>query len=316
MIHRFVVPPEQAGARVDQFLVAQVAARALPITRSQVKRHIDEGHVTVLGVVVKPARKLRAGEKVRFEEPPPVATTLVPEDLPLAVLYEDAYLIAIDKAAGMVVHPSAGHATGTLVHALLHHCGDLAGIGGELRPGIVHRLDRDTTGVLVATKDDTTHEAIAALFRKKDLVRLYVALVAPAPRADEGVFRTMYGRHATDRKRFSSTVATGKRAVTHYRVLERFGVDAALIECRLETGRTHQIRVHMADHGHPVLGDQMYGRPPRARLLRELGAQLGRQALHARRLAFVHPRTGAPMQFESPVPADFAAALAALRTAL
>lgn len=298
--HRFVIAGDAAGQRLDQFLAAQ----GLPFTRSQLKRHIDEGHVTVAGEPAKPARKLRAGDEVVFAPPPPVAVDLQPEELPLRVLYEDRYLIAIDKPAGLVVHPAAGHAGGTLVNALLHHCKDLSGIGGELRPGIVHRLDRDTTGVLVATKDDETHTAVAALFRKKDLVRRYVAVVAPPPRTDSGAIETLYGRHPHERKKFSSRVQTGKRAVTHWRVLERFGERAALLECRLETGRTHQIRVHLAETGHPVLGDPVYGRPPRDPWLRELAGRLGRQALHARQLAFRHPRTGEAIDLESALPPD------------
>jgi 23S rRNA pseudouridine1911/1915/1917 synthase len=219
--------------------------------------------VTVNGEPAKPSRKLRLGDDVAFAPPPARPVTLAAEALPLAVLYEDAYLIAVDKQAGLVVHPAAGNPSGTLVNALLAHCTDLAGIGGELRPGIVHRLDKDTTGVLVATKDDETHAAMGALFKKKDLLRLYEAVVAPAPRADSGTIRTLYGRHPVERKRFTGKVATGKPAVTHWRVLERFGDRAALVECRLETGRTHQIRVHMAEAGHAVVGDRTYGHAPR-----------------------------------------------------
>jgi 23S rRNA pseudouridine1911/1915/1917 synthase len=306
-VHRFVVDPGDAGARLDQFL----ASRDLPLSRSQLKRHIDEGHVLVGGEVAKPSRKLRAGDEVHFSPPAPVPTTLVAEDIPLAILFEDAHLIAVDKPAGLVVHPAAGHRSGTLVNALLHHGlgngGGLSGIGGELRPGIVHRLDRDTTGVMVCAKDDQTQAALAALFKKKDLLRLYVAVVAPAPRGDLGTFMTLYGRHPTDRKRFTSRVKTGKRAVTHYRVLRRFGDAAALVECRLDTGRTHQIRVHMAEHGHGVVGDPVYGKKPTEPKLRGLAERLGRQALHAKVLRFVHPITGAIVDLCAPVPADLQA---------
>ncbi len=309
--YRFVVDDASAGERLDQYL----ATRELPFTRSQLKRRIDDGEVTVNGEPVKPARKLRAGDTVAFAPPPPTPVTLAAESRPLSVLYEDAHLIAVDKPAGMVVHPAAGNPSGTLVNALLGHCKDLAGIGGELRPGIVHRLDKDTTGVLVATKDDETHTAMGALFKKKDLLRLYEAVVAPPPKAESGVIRTRYGRHPVERKRFTGRVAEGKPAITHWRVLERFGDRAALVECRLETGRTHQIRVHMAEAGHPVLGDKTYGRPPRDPFLRALAATIGRQALHAKVLRFVHPRTGVVVDLAAPRPADFEALVAALRAA-
>jgi 23S rRNA pseudouridine1911/1915/1917 synthase len=305
----FVVAAEAAGQRLDQFLVE----RGLPVSRSQIKRLIDEGHAQVGGVVAKPSRKLKAGEEVAFAPPPPEPTAIVAEKIPLVVLFEDRHLIAIDKPAGLVVHPAAGHRSGTLVNALLAHCTDLSGIGGELRPGIVHRLDRDTSGVMVCTKDDATHAAMAALFKKKDLVRLYRAVVSPPPRGDSGAYTTLYGRHPTDRKKFSSRVKTGKRAVTHWRVVERFGDRAALVECRLETGRTHQIRVHMADHGHPVLGDPVYGRKPSDPALRALAETLGRQALHAAVLKFVHPSTGKTIDLESAIPPDMAALIAGLR---
>jgi 23S rRNA pseudouridine1911/1915/1917 synthase len=268
----------------------------------------------VNGEPAKPARKLRAGDEVAFAPPPAVPVALAPEAIPLRVLHEDRHLIVVDKPAGMVVHPAAGNPSGTLVNALLAHCRDLAGIGGELRPGIVHRLDKDTSGVLVATKDDATHAALAALFKKKDLLRLYDAVVAPAPARDAGTIRTPYGRHPTQRKRFTSRVETGKPAVTHWRVVERFPAGAALLECRLETGRTHQIRVHMAESGHAVLGDRVYGRPPRDPRLRALADRLGRQALHARVLAFRHPATGELLDLRAEMPEDMRLLLEELRS--
>jgi 23S rRNA pseudouridine1911/1915/1917 synthase len=307
--HRFTVAAGDAGTRLDQFLAAQ----DLPFTRSQLKRRIDEGEVCVNGEPAKPARKLRAGDEISFAPPPATPVALAAEAIPLAVLYEDRHLIAIDKPPGLVVHPAAGHASGTLVNALLHHCTDLAGVGGELRPGIVHRLDKDTTGVLVAAKDDPTHAALGALFKKKDLLRLYHAVVAPPPPKDEGTIRTLYGRHPVHRKRFTGRVAEGKPAVTHWRVLERWGDLAALVECRLETGRTHQIRVHLAEQGWPVLGDQTYGKRPADPELRALATELGRQALHASVLAFRHPITGAAIDLRAPLPADLQAVVAALR---
>ena len=309
MTHRFVVAPAEAGERLDQFLARQ----DLPLSRSQLKRRIDEGEVAVNGDPAKPGRKLRAGDQVIFVPPPPAPTRLLSEDLPIVVLHEDRHLIAVDKTAGLVVHPAAGHASGTLVNALLHHCRDLAGIGGELRPGIVHRLDKDTSGVLVAAKDDATHAALAALFKKKDLERVYLAIVAPPPAAPAGTIRTLYGRHPVDRKRFTAKVKQGKRAVTHWRVVERFGDRAALVECRLETGRTHQIRVHLAEHGSPVLGDPVYGRRPRDEALAALAKRVGRQLLHAAVLAFRHPITGEALRLETPMPADMRRAVEELR---
>jgi 23S rRNA pseudouridine1911/1915/1917 synthase len=243
---------------------------------------------------------------------PPAPTENLPQAMALDVLYEDAHLIVIDKPAGLVVHPAPGHPDQTLVNALLAHCGDLSGVGGELRPGIVHRLDKDTSGILVATKDDATHQALAARFLAHDLVREYLAVVAPAPVAATGRFETLYGRHPVHRKKFSSKVSRGKRAVTNWTVVERFA-GAALVRCRLQTGRTHQIRVHFADAGSPVLGDPLYGKRPRDPRLAELAAQLGRQALHAARLEFEHPITGAPLRFAREPPADMQAMLAGLR---
>ena len=195
MTHRFVVVAAEAGARLDQFL----ATKDLPYSRSQLKRRIDEGEVTVDGEAAKPAHKLRPGEVVAFAPPPATPSALVPEAMDLHVLYEDRHLLVLDKPAGLVVHPAAGHASGTLVNALLHHCRDLAGVGGELRPGIVHRLDKDTTGVLVVAKDEPTHTALAARFKSRTLERRYLAIVAPPPRLETGTIRTLYGRHPRDR---------------------------------------------------------------------------------------------------------------------
>src|SRR5262249_1940097 len=287
---------------------ASPAGEAPPSSRAQIHRRTPEGGGRVNGAPAKPATKLRVGDRVRFAPPPPVKVALAAEDIPLRVLYEDAHLVVIDKPPGMVVHPAAGHKTGTLVSALLHHVRDLRGIGGELRPGIVHRLDKDTSGVLVVAKDEPTLVALQALFKSHTLERRYLAIVAPAPAAASGEWRTLYGRDPRDRKKFSSRVKTGKPAVTRWRVVERLG-PAALVEAELLTGRTHQIRVHFRDHGSPVVGDPVYARTPRDPLVREVAKELGRQALHARLLAFAHPMTGAALRFESPPPADFQAAL-------
>jgi 23S rRNA pseudouridine1911/1915/1917 synthase len=289
-----------------------LARRGLPYSRSQIRRRIDEGEVQVGGQTAKAARKLRVGERVRFAPPPPISVEDRPEDIPLGVLYEDAQLIVIDKPAGMVVHPATSHQAGTLVNALLHHCGEsLAGVGGERRPGIVHRLDKDTSGVMVVAKDEPTLVALQTQFHAHDLERQYLALVEGVV-TERGTFRSKYGRDPQDRKKFSSRVVTGKRAVTHWTVKERLP-GATLVEVRLETGRTHQIRVHFRDAGHPLVGDRVYGRPPRDPRLRQIAAALGRQALHAEVLGFVHPRTGERLRFRTEPPADFRDALAALR---
>jgi 23S rRNA pseudouridine1911/1915/1917 synthase len=311
--HRFAVAPGDAGARIDALIAAAVPA----LSRAQVQRLIDDAHVRVNeAVVAKPGQRVRAGDAVAVDVPPAAPVEVVAEDLPLAVLYEDADLIAIDKPAGLVVHPAVGHPRGTLVNALLHHCHDLSGVGGVLRPGIVHRLDKDTSGAMVATKTDRAHAALAAAFAAKSrgepggILREYLGITAPPPPGSAGTLRTLHGRHPTDRKRFSSKLATGKPAVTHWTVVEPLA-GAALVRFRLETGRTHQIRVHAADHGWPLLGDPMYGRTPRA--LAAIAGALGRQALHAALLEIDHPVTGARLRFEAPLPADLAAALAALR---
>jgi 23S rRNA pseudouridine1911/1915/1917 synthase len=303
------VKPEDAGERLDAWLARQ----GLPWSRSQISRRIEEGEVSVGGQAVRtPSRKVRAGERVVFVAPPPVSVEDRPEDIPLAILFEDRHLIVIDKPAGMVVHPATSHQAGTLVNALSHHCGDsLAGVGGERRPGIVHRLDKDTSGVMVVAKDEPTLVGLQAQFHAHDLERKYLAVVEGVV-AEKGTFKTRYGRDPRDRKKFSSEVASGKRAVTHWRVVERLA-GATLVEVSLETGRTHQIRVHFSDHGHPLVGDRTYGRPPREAKLRGIARTLGRQALHAHVLGITHPATGRKMRWSTEPPADMLAALAALR---
>ena len=304
-----MVPDAEAGERLDAWL----ARRGLPWSRSQLSRRIEEGEVTVGGQAVRtPSRKVRGGERVVLTAAAPVAVEDRPEDIPLHVLYEDAHLIVLDKPAGMVVHPATSHQAGTLVNALLHHCGDsLVGVGGERRPGIVHRLDKDTSGVMVVAKDEPTLVGLQAQFHAHDLERAYVAIVEGVV-AERGSFKTRYGRDPRDRKKFSSEVASGKRAVTHWRVRERLG-GATFVEVTLETGRTHQIRVHFSDHGHPLIGDRTYGRPPREPALRAVARTLGRQALHAQVLGLVHPITGQRMRWTSQPPADLQAALDTLR---
>jgi 23S rRNA pseudouridine1911/1915/1917 synthase len=309
--YEFTVKPEDAGERLDAWLARQ----GLPWSRSQLSRRIEEGEVTVGGAEVRtPSRKLRAKERVVLTAAPPVAVEDRAEDIPLAVVYEDRHLIVIDKPAGMVVHPATSHQAGTLVNALLHHCGDsLAGVGGERRPGIVHRLDKDTSGVMVVAKDEPTLVALQVQFHAHDLERTYLALVEGVV-AERGSFKTKYGRDPHDRKKFSSEVLSGKRAVTHWRVVERLP-GASFVEVSLETGRTHQIRVHFSDDGHALVGDRTYGRPPREPKLRAVAKALGRQALHAHVLGITHPATGERMRWSTPPPADMQAALAALRGA-
>jgi len=309
---RFTVG-EGESRRLDQFLADELAAGEQPLSRSQVRRLIDQGDVLVNGERVKAGARLRGGDEIEVTIAPPAPARAEAQEMDLVVLHEDRHLIVIDKPPGLVVHPAPGHPDRTLVNALLARCRDLSGVGGELRPGIVHRLDKNTSGVMVATKDDATHAALAARFKDKDLRREYLAVVAPPMRERAGVLDTLYGRHPVHRKRFSSKVARGKRAVTRFQVVEDLGGVAQLVRCRLETGRTHQIRVHFADAGHALLGDPTYGRRPRAPELAALADQLGRQALHAAVLEFEHPATGELLRFESPPPPDMQRLIDALR---
>jgi 23S rRNA pseudouridine1911/1915/1917 synthase len=298
---RFLVSDAEAGRRLDLAL-ADFAA----VPRAQARRWIDAGRVTVDGAPGRPAQRVRVGESLEADPPDAVAPDLVPEPIPLCVLYEDADVIVIDKPPGLVVHPAPGHPRGTLVNALLHHCGDLAGIGGVLRPGIVHRLDRGTSGVMVAAKHDEAHRALAAQFREHTVERVYLALVRGTPGSGSGRIERAIGRHPRDRKRMSVQTRRGREAVTVWQVVRRFQRSrVSLLEVRPATGRTHQIRVHLASAGLPIAGDPVYGRgEPR------LG--LGRPALHARVLGFDHPRHGGRLRFETPPPPDFAEALEVL----
>jgi 23S rRNA pseudouridine1911/1915/1917 synthase len=312
-----------SGKRLDQWLAAALGE---DFSRNRVQALIREGAVAIDGApVTEPKRKLAAGCRVTIELPEPEPPEPQGEDIPLDVLYEDEHLIVIDKPAGLVVHPGAGNWTGTLVNALIHHCGDsLSGIGGVRRPGIVHRLDKDTSGVMVVAKTDQAHRALSEAFadhgRSGSLERAYLALVWGAPARVAGTVDAPLGR-AADRTRRAvvrEEHPDARHAVTHFTVRERFGADgkaeplASLVECRLETGRTHQIRVHMAHIGHPLVGDQDYGRAFRTKAnrlpdsLRERVLAFPRQALHAYLLAFEHPATGAPMRFEAPMPRDMA----------
>jgi len=304
-----LAPPETRGERLDQAL-----ARVFPeFTRSRLQGLIEAGHVQVDGKAAKASARLKGGERLLLQVPPPTPAVPVAEELPLTVLHEDKDLVVVDKAAGMVVHPGAGHASGTLVNALLHRVKDLAGVGGELRPGIVHRLDKDTTGCLVVAKHETALVALQKAFKTRTVEKTYLALVHGTPKAAEARIETLYGRHPVNRQRFTGKVKEGKPALTLYRVREAFD-GAALVEVDLLTGRTHQIRVHLSEAGHPLLGDSLYGagRKPKGRAA-EAQELVGRQALHAWKLAFPHPRTGKVLRVEAPLPPDFTAALKVLR---
>jgi len=331
---------DAAGARLDQWLTQRLGA---DFSRSRVQALIRQGAVSVNATAVSdPGRKLKAGDAVELSLPEPEPAEPAGENIPLNILYEDAELIVINKPAGLVVHPGAANVSGTLVNALIHHCGDsLSGIGGVKRPGIVHRLDKDTSGVMVVAKTDRAHRALSEAFAdhglEGELERSYIALVWGSPERNTGSIDAPLGR-AADRVRRAVVPqgrADARHAVTHYAVLERFGAEpdtgkratktasgaplAALVECRLETGRTHQIRVHMAHIGHPVIGDPDYGQAFRTKAnrlpepLKTLAKDFPRQALHAKLLSFAHPVSGEIMRFEASIPADMAALVAGFR---
>ncbi len=320
------VAVEAGGTRLDAWLAGAIE----DLGRNRAKKLIVEGRVAIGGrTIVEPKRPVKPGECVTIDLPPPEPAEPAAEAIPLAIVYEDDALIVIDKPPGLVVHPAAGHAGGTLVNALIAHCGEsLSGIGGVARPGIVHRLDKDTSGLMVVAKTDRAHKGLAAQFadhgRTGPLERAYLALIWGAPDRPQGTVDLPLARSTRNREKIAVTRAGGRHAVTHYTVLERFGPGerplATLVECRLETGRTHQIRVHMAAIGHPVVGDRAYGSgfATKAGLLDEpaksLTAAFPRQALHAFRLGFEHPVTGAEMLFESPPPDDMAALVAAFKS--
>jgi 23S rRNA pseudouridine1911/1915/1917 synthase len=299
-----IYPRDEAPGRLDVF----ISRREPELTRSAVQRLMEEGRVTVEGAPARPSMKLKGGERIVVEIPPPLPAVPEAEEIPLEVLYEDGDLIVISKPAGMSVHPGAGRRDGTLVNALLARCADLSGIGGEIRPGIVHRIDKDTTGVLVAAKNDRAHQGLAHQFQEHSIKRVYVALVYGSPRTDRGRIESDIGRHPVDRKRMSGSARKGKRAVTHWKVVGRYG-QVSVLELRLETGRTHQIRVHLSEAGHPLLGDPVYGGAGRLAGLKDTALRarvrtLGRQALHARTLGFIHPVTGQYLEFSAPLPED------------
>ena len=311
----FTATPEQAGERLDRAFAGMGS-----LSRSRVKALVEAGHASRDGVATRdPSESLRPGARYSLSVPPPEAATPLPQAMDLTILFEDRHLIVLDKPAGLVVHPAPGHAEGTLVNAILHHAGDeLSGIGGEKRPGIVHRLDKDTSGVMVVAKSEAAHQALSAAFAERDLERSYLALAWGTPSPVSGSVDAPIGRHPADRKRMAVVPRGGKHALTHFSTERAWGAACALLRCRLATGRTHQIRVHMAHIGHPLVGDPVYCRrtPAAARGLTEAAREallaFPRQALHAQTLGFRHPITNEPLRFTSPLPPDMAALIAAL----
>ncbi len=299
------VPHDLLGQRLDAFMASQLPE----LSRSSLKRLIEEQQVLVDGKPARSSLRLKGGEKVALHLPDPVAALPQPEEIPLKILYEDHDLIVVDKPAGMVVHPGAGVDSGTLVNALLSHCDDLSGIGGEIRPGIVHRLDKGTSGVLVAAKNDISHRGLSEQFAAHSIKRLYWALIYGSPKDDSGKISGIIGRHPSDRLRLSGKARHGKEAATNWKVLERLDT-VSLVQLRLETGRTHQIRVHLTEANMPLLGDPLYPDGGRFNNLKDLKLKnlisaLGRQALHARVLGFIHPANREYMEFVSEPPDDF-----------
>ncbi len=304
------VPADAAGARLDKWL-----AGALPdLSRSRLKALIEEGAVrTGTRVLRDPAQKVQAGQAIRVAVPEPVAALPEAQEMDLAVVYEDKHLIVIDKPAGLVVHPAAGNLDHTLVNALLAHCGpSLAGIGGVKRPGIVHRIDKDTSGLLVAAKDERTHVGLTEQFSAHSVERRYDALVWGVPRPADGVITGNIGRSPHNRKKMAVVRRGGKTAETAYETVAAFSTVAAHVQCRLKTGRTHQIRVHMTSKGHPLIGDPVYGRGRNVSLAPQEVRDFARQALHASTLGFIHPITGKELSFESELPDDMSALMEAL----
>jgi 23S rRNA pseudouridine1911/1915/1917 synthase len=306
-----VVEQSLPRERLDTYLRTRFPA----VSRGMLQRLITEGHIRVNGQQVKPTHPPKAGDTVHVTWPAPKPAEAQPEAIPLEILFEDEDLLVVNKPAGLVVHPGAGHDTHTLVNALLHHCrGQLSGIGGVARPGIVHRLDKDTSGCLVAAKNDATHQHLSEQFAARTIEKHYDCLVCGNPRLERGQIRAAIARHASHRKRMAVPEHGGREAWTSYEVRERF-VHAALVEAQLHSGRTHQIRVHFQYLGHPLLGDETYGPRHNTSLKQELGRRPERQMLHARTLAFTHPRTRERVRWSAPLPEDFQEWIQLLRAA-
>jgi len=301
-IEEWQAEPEAAGERIDKHLTEAIEA---DVSRSQVQQWIKDGRVRVNGAAVKGSYKLAAGDRIEVAIPEPEELDVQPENIPLEIVFEDSDVVVINKPRGMVVHPAPGHAAGTVVNALLYHCKDLSGINGILRPGIVHRIDKDTSGLLMAAKNDLAHASLSAQLKEHSVTRKYIAVVHGNIPHDQGTIDAPIGRDSGDRKLFAVTHRNSKHAVTHFAVAERFG-DFTLIELRLETGRTHQIRVHMKYIGYPLVGDPAYGKPK--------DHEMQGQALHAAVLGFIHPRSGERLEFTAPLPEDMERLLLRLRS--
>jgi 23S rRNA pseudouridine1911/1915/1917 synthase len=295
------IDEDTAGERLDKYVTESAPDE---ISRSQVQQWIKDGYVKVNGNIEKSNYRLSAGERIELTVPETVASVIVPENIPLDIVYEDRDVIVINKSRGLVVHPAAGHSSGTLVNALMFHCHDLSGINGELRPGIVHRIDKDTSGLLMAAKNDKAHLSLSDQLKKHTVTRKYIAIIHGHLPHDQGTVDAPIGRDPRDRKLFAVNTSIGKRAVTHFRVLERFP-DYTMVELQLETGRTHQIRVHLKFIGHPIVGDPVYGRTK--------GVAMNGQALHAALLGFLHPTLDKYLEFEAPLPDDMNRVLDILR---
>jgi 23S rRNA pseudouridine1911/1915/1917 synthase len=307
------ITERERGKRLDQFL----SETNLNLSRSQAKNLIQKHHILLNQKPTKASAHVKAGDRISGSLPEPEPLSLKPESLPLSILYEDPSIIVIDKPPGMVVHPAYGNPSGTLVNALLYHCKDLAGINGVLRPGIVHRLDKDTSGVIVVAKDDEAFHYLTKQFKNRTVKKVYSAIVYGRFSQDEGLIDSAIGRHPSERKRMSTRTKRGREAITHWKKVEEFD-GCTLLEIFPQTGRTHQIRVHLSSIGHPVLGDPLYGRKGRPGtihdpVLKECVKRMNRQALHAQRLEFTHPRSGERIQFISPIPQDMKEALEWLR---
>ncbi|WP_234405623.1 RluA family pseudouridine synthase [Paenibacillus sp. IHBB 10380] len=301
-LREWTIDESYAKERIDKYITEVWEEE---ISRSQVQLWITGDHVKVNGNSVKANYKLSVGDHVEVDVPAPVTVEIIPENIPLEVVYEDSDVIVVNKPKGMVVHPAPGHSSGTLVNALMYHCTDLSGINGEIRPGIVHRIDKDTSGLIMAAKNDKAHASLAAQLKAHTVTRRYIALVHGSVSHDQGTVDAPLGRDPKDRKMFTVTEKNSKRAVTHFTVKERLG-DYTLLELQLETGRTHQIRVHMKFIGHSLVGDPLYGR--------NKGIKLNGQALHAGVLGFIHPSSAEYMEFSAPIPEDLEELIAGLRS--
>ncbi len=314
MDKQFTVDRSQSGRRLDVFLTQTDPS----LSRSRIKRAIEEGEVLVNDLAPKPGQRLKEGDLIRLNLQTAKEALALPQEIPLNIIYEDAAIIVVNKEAGMVVHPAPGNYDHTLVNALLFHCCDLSGIGGVLRPGIVHRLDKGTSGLIVAAKSDAAHHSLAAQFKNHEVEKTYLALVWGDMKGDRGEIILPVGRHPGDRKKMSTKSKRGREAITYWKVKERYGL-ATLLEVEIKTGRTHQIRVHLSDRGYPVVGDAVYGNASKIRTVTDavLKAQfkaLNRQALHAARLSFTHPQSGEKVVFEAAMPEDMAGLCAQLKS--